>query len=984
MFATKARRHEAMWLLRVFVSSWLTLIFVSSARAAVDDYIGKPIGSVRLLVEGRDVADPAMAAVVETEVGEPLAMAQVRETISHLFSLGRFEDVRVDATLVGVRVALRYEMAPIHPVTDINFAGSLGVPGVDAGALRRAIVDRFGATPPAGRLAEIERIVADALAERGYLHPSITPGIQTFHAPEHAVLTLSIVPGVRTAIGDIQISGAPSVPRGDVLRRLRLVPGAPYERERINARIQAYVADRRSHGYYQATVAASAELRDADRVAALTLAVDPGPHVRVVWAGDDVPSGMRAELVPVEREGSVDEDLLEDSTNRIEEYWKGLGYRDAVAPHARDTVNGELVITFTVKRGREYRVATVEISGNAAIPLTDFSAGLKVHEAQAFSETRLDGDRTAIEEFYHRRGFAGARVAAAGDPQPQANPAAQVPVNVRIVITEGVRTTIDSVTFSGSSAVDESTLRSVVALQPGSPLVPGRLVVDRDNIQAAYQDRGYENATVQSRTAPGADPTRIAVTFDIQEGPQIFVDHVLIVGNVRTSTDTIERELAVKPGEPLSISKVNDSQRRLLALGLFRRVRVNELRHGDETLRDLLVSVEESPPTTVGFGGGVEGKLIESPGTGGVASQTFLVAPRGSFEIGRRNLFGKNRSVSLFSSVSQPIGSSPENQNRHEYRVVGTFREPRLFNTSADAFVNATFEQQIRSSFTYARQSLSADVARKLSRAISITVSYQVQRTGLVSSNVETGSDEQQLINRLFAPEPLRLASFASSIVHDTRDDAVNPRSGRYFSGSGQLTAQAVGLEIGFARTIVTAQTFHRLAGSGGLVFAGNARVGLAAEFEAEKPIPEPERFFAGGDTNRGFALDTLGIRHETYDPTVDTIDAKGFAIGGNATVILNGELRMPVLSSRFPDKFSVVGFVDAGNVFLRASQVDLADLRSAVGFGVRYQSPFGPFRFDLGFKTRIATFLCPTSDDAAHQCVETRPAVHISFGQAF
>src|SRR5207244_2629368 len=115
-----------------------------------------------------------------------------------------------------------------------------------------------------------------------------------------------------------------------------------------------------------------------------------------------------------------------------------------------------------------------------------------------------------------------------------------------------------------------------------------------------------------------------------------------------------------------------------------------------------------------------------------------------------------------------------------------------------------------------------------------------------------------------------RLASFASSIAHDTRDDAVNPRSGRYFSGSGQLTAQAVGSEIGFARTIVTAQTFHRLAGSGGLVFAGNARVGLAAEFEAEKPIPEPERFFAGGDTNRGFALDTLGIRLESYDQSVD------------------------------------------------------------------------------------------------------------------
>ncbi|HMD36980.1 MAG TPA: hypothetical protein VKH42_18530, partial [Vicinamibacterales bacterium] len=70
-----------------------------AAGAAVDDYIGRPVGSVRLVVEGRDTADPAMTAVVETEVGRPLSMVQVRESVAHLFSLGRFEDVRVDATL---------------------------------------------------------------------------------------------------------------------------------------------------------------------------------------------------------------------------------------------------------------------------------------------------------------------------------------------------------------------------------------------------------------------------------------------------------------------------------------------------------------------------------------------------------------------------------------------------------------------------------------------------------------------------------------------------------------------------------------------------------------------------------------------------------------------------------------------------------------------------------------------------------------------
>ena len=86
--------------------------------------------------------------------------------------------------------------------------------------------------------------------------------------------------------------------------------------------------------------------------------------------------------------------------------------------------------------------------------------------------------------------------------------------------------------------------------------------------------------------AVGADQTHVAVTFEISEGPRIFVDHVLIVGNVRTSADTIKRELAVKEDEPLSAAKINETERRLLALGLFRRVRINELRHGDDTRRE--------------------------------------------------------------------------------------------------------------------------------------------------------------------------------------------------------------------------------------------------------------------------------------------------------------------------------------------------------------------------------------------------------------
>ena len=227
------------------------------------------------------------------------------------------------------------------------------------------------------------------------------------------------------------------------------------------------------------------------------------------------------------------------------------------------------------------------------------------------------------------------------------------------------------------------------------------------------------------------------MTFAIREGPQVFVDHVLIVGNVRTSTDTISRELQVKPGDPFSLSAITDSQRRLAALGLFRRARITELRHGSETQRDLLVTIEEAPPTSVGYGGGAEGRLrVVDSNSSGPAGEVFEVAPRAFFEIGRRNVFGKNRSVNLFTSVAL---HPPHDQLAAftEYRLIGTYREPRLFDTSVDAFLNTTFEQQTRSSFNFARRSLSAEIAKRLSRAVSARAAISIQRTEVFDERLD-------------------------------------------------------------------------------------------------------------------------------------------------------------------------------------------------------------------------------------------------------
>jgi outer membrane translocation and assembly module TamA len=188
-------------------------------------------------------------------------------------------------------------------------------------------------------------------------------------------------------------------------------------------------------------------------------------------------------------------------------------------------------------------------------------------------------------------------------------------------------------------------------------------------------------------------------------------------------------------------------------------------------------------------------------------------------------------------------------------------------------------------------------------------------------------------------------------------------------------------------KTDATAQLFRPVPRTNQIIFAGSARLGTAVgfvrdvmkvdqdgnpildengdpEMETIRDLPASERYFAGGDTTvRGFALDSLG--------TPETIDKNGFPIGGNAVVIFNAELRVPLFAS-----LGAVGFVDTGNVFARTSDIHFADLRATAGFGLRYRSPVGPIRVDIGFKLR------------RHEIVPGKPedpyALHISLGQAF
>jgi outer membrane protein assembly factor BamA len=534
---------------------------------------------------------------------------------------------------------------------------------------------------------------------------------------------------------------------------------------------------------------------------------------------------------------------------------------------------------------------------------------------------------------------------------------------------------------------------------PGRPYWETDVVAARDRIDLEYRNRGYESVVVEPSVTLADNGTRADLRFAITEGTQVIVDHIIIVGNERTSSGTIERELLLRPGEPLGYLARLESQQRLAALGLFRRVAIEELRHGGEARRDVLVQVEEAPPTTIGYGGGVEGGTRLRPtGAGGQAEERFEVAPRGFFEIGRRNLWGKNRSVNLFGRVSlrsrdivlstsgvrfeTPADGSGYGFN--EYRVYATFREPRVFNSPADVLITGILDQAIRSSFNFITREARAEAGYRLGRLYSVAGRYSYEHTRLFDERFTDA--EKPLIDRIF-PQ-VRISKFSFTGIRDTRNDVLDPDSGLFLILDNELAARAIASEVGFTRTFAQGFMFYRVPAARRTVLAFGARMGLAHGFRREverigpdgEPIlgpdgtpivdvveellPASERFFAGGDTTvRGFSLDRLG--------TDATISATGFPTGGNGLVVLNAELRVALIGS-----LGAVAFLDAGNVFLRARDLDLAQLRSAAGVGLRYQSPVGPIRIDMGFKL--------DRRELSPGRLERRSVLHISLGQAF
>jgi len=958
----------------------------AAAQDRVDTYAGRTITSIALQIEGKPETSAPLLALVDIKPGERLSIESWRRVAARFMQLPRFQNVKVLVEDQPSGVRLVFDLEPSHPIYRLDFPGE---PGLSPAELDKAVRDQFGGLPSLEQVNDVEDAVYGFLVNEGFRTAQVSATVVQMHDPDRATLVVHITAGPRTMIASLPIRGTSPLSPDDVLAKLGLEVGKPFRLRALLVEEAKLRASLRGQGFYTATVQHQARFSGDESLVDLELNVNAGPKVRFAVEGE-LP-GKLEDFIAADREGSVDSDLLDASRDAITKALKRDGYRNAQVTYVQDKPSpAELVITFRIDRGRRYRVDRLVLPPGLHLTAEDMKGLTALQPGAWFNQEAVDRNLTQIRTLYILRGYHKVTL----EPTHEAveNGSAQEGgVVIAPNITEGPRADVVDVTFDLGDApqVSATALREVMLLKKGVPFVPAFVSGDKERLQQHFESLGFLNATVRVSSTLNAEDTAATVVVLAREGPQVLVGEITVVGNKDWSPEDILSELTLKPGMPYSEAARLQSQSRLSDLE-FRNVRVSaDPRLPGESQVRITVYVEESGTVTLAWGGG--GEVASRPRLNdlGVVEDIVEVAPRAFIELGRRNFGGRNRSINFFARVGLKQRASIDEQTQEsgggftEYRVNGAYRERHVFRTEADLLTGITFEQAARTNYSYLRRVFNVNLLRPLFARTSISGQYTWEFTRVFDNILP--KEDQSLIDRLF-PQ-VRLSILSGTLFWNGR---TTQGHGHQLSTTIDFALPGLGSQVGFVKNFSSASTVRELGASGKYALALRAQLGLAQGFAREVPredesgnpltdgdgnqvtdliddLPASHRFYAGGSsTVRGFQLDRLGVQ--------EILNDDGLSNGGNGVLVFNAEIRAHV-GKLLGRNFGVVGFVDAGNVFDRANDIDLKRLRPTAGMGFRYDSWIGPLRLDVGYKLDSYVF---------RNTKEKRWEFYLSLGEIF
>ncbi|MGE0359370.1 MAG: translocation/assembly module TamB domain-containing protein [Vicinamibacterales bacterium] len=708
-------------------------------------------------------------------------------------------------------------------------------------------------------------------------------------------------------VAAVQLDGA-GADEAALRERLRLGPGDRFDfvkwRDDID-RLHAWYRERRR---LEARVRAS-RADTADGRTALVYRITPGPETELRVEGTQLSSRLARRLESAWSDSVFDRFLLEELEREVAlDVVRRNVIGATVEATVAETSPARKVVTVQVRGGEPVGRREIRIEGAAALAP---AALVGVLDAQGLADYVWIDPALAVaplRSHYAAAGYRTARIAP-GPPRVEGDRAL-----LAIAVTEGPVTRLAGVAFDGVGDEMRDAVEDAGRLAVDEPYRPADVEAARRRIEAVYRHRGFNDVAVTPAVAIDDAQATAAVQFAVSPGRQQQLSEVVVSGAARTRPTAVVRALGLDPGTPVDLTQWAQARKRVFDTNVFRQVEVRpepvaDDGQGPQPVR-ARVTVTEWPAWRLRYGLQLNDRSLSEAGgdpTAGRSRDVGVVA-----DVQNRNVFGRAFTLGLYTRLEQDLRSSS-----------GYLSFPTLFGRAIQTNVFATgsrqdlsFDDTAEPEYFRARELVSVEQRIRRSRGFEATYGYRLTHEVYDAFDPEDPFYQNTLIGR-----------FTSTALVDRRDDPFDAATGWFTS----FTAERVSnFESGDDTIKLLAAAYHYRRVLGVTVASA---VRLGGSFL--DPLGFGERFYVGGaDTVRGYAEAAAGPK-----------DIRGRAIGGNAQLILNQELRAPIYRW-----LKGVAFVDAGNVFTANTDIAFRDLDVGYGVGLRLDTPFSLLRLDLGY----------------------------------
>ena len=837
----------------------------------------------------------------------------IRAALSEWYQTGAFRDIRVEAVPFGTEeISLKFIFVQRQHLADLILSGTHRL---SAEEVRPALGLKIGEEWTPSRWKTAQTAAQRFLQDRGYFQASLHPHVTSFDQDRRIALHVHLKERNRARIRSVAFPGDPLFSKTRLMLRLRSHPGAYYQRALLMQDVERLRSFYHSKGYLTVTIPPPKLYWD-ERTNEVDLQWEIFPRHRIDLFFDTpgkISTDRLLSLVRITEEGSDENQVLEASAEAMVALYRSEGYPFAAVTYTAQHIRSEhrSEVRFIIETGPRTKIRAVFFLGHPTVSKAQLQRKVQLTPRRSkvapwfgkttvYTEAQRLADTQALLNFYREMGYRRARVRS----RAQFNDS-KTEVSLYFHIREGVQTHITKLRVTGDDALSEIELLPTFLMR--LPYHEARLQEGLRHIQSLYADHGYIYATVFAE--PHFSEDQAEIVYTVHEGHQARLGQFTLIGNKHTRASVLLRELQLRSGDLYRPALILESQRRLYRTGYFSSVRfVPQEIDTQPHVIDLHLSVVERPylPVDFGMGYGEHERL------------------RGFFEIAHLNLLGYGPEVRLRASASSL---------EEEYLL--SFREPWLFSKNLNFRASLSQSKQKKSAYDLASIGATAGVEYHFSDILTGLLQYQFERHHIEAE------DPKIALSPADAGK-LNIATINASLVLDTRDDLFNPTQGTLSGVTLRNGAKLIGSEVQMVKLTLqhsVYRAFGRL-GDRPLVWAFGGKMGIAERFGKTGLIPPPERFLLGGrNTVRGYKSNTLGIPKQT-------LTLENTPLGGNAFVALNEELRIS-----FSSTFGGVVFLDHGNVWAETSSIQLSEIQSTTGIGLRYHTPIGPIRLDWGYK---------------------------------